>query len=211
MQMHTQTNMFDAASRADDCTKHALGEASLSEFPQAFNADYAKNMCAELVAVIPWRQESLRIAGKVRNVPRLQCWMGDRESYYGYSGMRLQAEPWNSQLLEIKQRVEELSNQTFNSVLLNFYRDGRDSVAWHADDEDELGPEPVIASVSFGAERKFQLKHKFDKNKGRIDMLLRHGSLLVMHSPMQKYWLHQLPKEPGLMQGRINLTFRTII
>ena len=137
--------------------------------------------------------------------------MGDHGSRYGYSGMRLQPAPWDSLVLAIRERVESLASITFNSVLLNFYRNGRDSVAWHADDEPELGPNPVIASVSFGAERRFQLKHKDSERPTKFQFMLRNGSVLVMGNTLQNNWMHQLPKIKGLKTPRINLTFRTII
>ena len=143
-------------------------------------------------------------------MPRLQYWVGDRGSNYGYSGIRLEPKPWTDTILTIKERVESLTNEQFNSVLLNYYRDGQDSVSWHADDEKELGRHPIIASVSFGAHRKFQFRPKAKDDKRRFQMELRHGSVLVMGNTLQNKWLHQLPKISGLKESRINLTFRKI-
>lgn len=151
------------------------------------------------------------MAGKTVPIPRLQCWMGDPQARYGYSGMRLKPGPWQQPVSAIRARVRQLTGQEFNSVLLNYYRDGQDSVAWHADDEPELGPEPVIASVSFGAERVFQLKHKFRSDAPRHRLILSSGSLILMDRTLQNKWLHQIPKSKSVTSPRINLTFRTII
>ncbi len=121
----------------------------------------------------------------------------------------MQPEPWTAPLLEIKAAVEKHTAGAFNSVLLNLYRDGDDSVAWHSDDEPELGPEPLIASVSFGATRKFQLRHQVDAAR-RVDLELTHGSLLVMRGPTQRCWKHQIPKTARAVDPRVNLTFRII-
>ena len=125
--------------------------------------------------------------------------------------MRLSPQPWNETVKTIHERVADLSGSTFNSVLINFYRNGQDSVAWHADDEAELGAAPVIASVSLGAERIFELKQKYQVPAKKYKLSLRHASLLIMAGTMQQHWLHQLPKEKALAEARINLTFRNII
>jgi len=189
---------------------HDLGDACIREYPQLFSPDRADELLKLLLAQIPWQQDSIRIAGKRIPVPRLQCWMGDRGSSYGYSGIRLEPVSWQPPITEIRQKIEALGHADFNSVLLNYYRDGQDSVAWHADDEPELGANPVIASLSLGAERKFQLRHKRDKGRDRYHMLLRNGSVLIMGKTLQNNWLHQLPKETTLRSPRINLTFRQV-
>ncbi len=225
-----QSGLFEQLS-ADAPTTHRLDKAipgTLLEFPQALNSDEADSYLRQLEAEIPWRQESIRIAGRTLPVPRLQCWMGDAASLYGYSGVRLQPEPWHPVIKCIQARVEQLSGLRFNSVLLNLYRDGQDSVAWHADDEPELGSNPVIASVSLGAERKFQLKPKeaglaltldssrhsktepTARRRRSRDIWLKHGSLLIMDGQVQGHWLHQLPKARTVSSARINLTFRAI-
>ncbi len=189
---------------------HDLGDASIQEFPFAFSEREADQYLSKLIMDIPWQQDTLWIAGKEIQVPRLQCWMGDRGSNYGYSGIRLTPEPWVDSVLGIKSKVEDLCQRQFNSVLLNYYRNGQDSVSWHADDEKELGTRPVIASVSFGAKRKFQFRPKLKTDKRRFQIELRHGSLLLMSDTLQVNWLHQLPKINGLIEPRINLTFRII-
>lgn len=187
----------------------ALPDASVRLLPGAFPVAHSRRLLAHLQANTPWRQPELTIAGRTLPIPRLQCWMGDPDMLYGYSGMRLEPVPWSPVMQEVRQRVQALCGQEFNSVLMNLYRDGRDSVAWHADDERELGPAPVIASVSLGAERPFQLKHRRRKEL-RHRISLPDGSLLLMAGPTQSHWLHQLPKVRGLDEARMNLTFRLL-
>lgn len=205
-----QSELFVHGEGITTNLKHDLGDASIQEFPCAFSARESDQYLCELIATIPWQQDTLWIAGKEIQVPRLQCWMGDRGSNYSYSGIRLEPKSWSRPVLQIKKRVEQLCQRQFNSVLLNYYRNGLDSVSWHADDEKELGKHPVIASVSFGANRKFQFRPKLKTDKRRFQMDLRHGSLLLMSDTLQNNWLHQLPKLDGLIEPRINLTFRII-
>jgi alkylated DNA repair dioxygenase AlkB len=206
-----QANLFDTDDSSKDPTRHPLGDAELLEFLHLFSPTEADQILATLIQDIPWQQEYLKIAGRLRAVPRLQCWMGDHGSHYGYSGVRLSPCPWNKTVKSILARVSELSGSPFNSVLINYYRNGQDSVAWHADDERELGEAPVIASVSLGAERIFEMKEKNNSPAKKYRLPLRHGSLLVMGEKMQQHWLHQLPKVKDLQEPRINLTFRNII
>ena len=210
-----QANLFEQGTDPNQYLDHDLGDASIREYPLAFSLTESNDYLQQLQENIQWRQDSLWIAGREVAVPRLQCWMGDHGSRYSYSGMRLQPSPWSAHVLAIRERVESLAGSKFNSVLLNYYRSGQDSVAWHADDEPELGPEPVIASVSFGVERRFQLKHKHQANHlekaARFQILLRNGSVLIMGNTLQNNWMHQLPKIKDLELPRINLTFRTIV
>lgn len=189
---------------------HELGDATIMDFPFAFNKRESDKYLTDLLDEIPWQQDTLWIAGREIKVPRLQCWVGDRGSNYGYSGIRLEPKPWTDTVLTIKEHVESLTNEEFNSILLNYYRDGQDSVSWHADDEKELGRHPIIASVSFGAHRKFQLRPKAKDDKRRFQIELRHGSILLMGDTLQNKWLHQLPKISDLKEPRVNLTFRKI-
>ena len=160
----------------------------------------------------PWRQDRITLFGRTSDVPRLTAWYGDPGCSYRYAGLQLDPLPWTPTLQALRPRVEAAAGTAFNSVLLNLYRSGDDSMGWHADDEPELGPAPVIASVSLGAARTFQLKHRQDRGQPRIDLELAHGSLLVMYPPTQSHWLHGVPKrrrgEPG---PRINLTFRHVV
>ena len=160
---------------------------------------------------VPWRQDSIRLFGKEFLQPRLVAWYGDPGAAYTYSGLTLEPLPWIPILQEIRGRVEEACSASFNSVLLNLYRNGADSMGWHSDDEPELGPHPLIASVSLGGERKFHFRHRTDKEMPRIHLVLTTGSLLIMKGTTQQYWQHQIPKTRKEVAPRINLTFRKII
>jgi alkylated DNA repair dioxygenase AlkB len=164
-----------------------------------------------LIAEVPWRQERILVWGKMHLQPRLVAWYGDRGSDYTYSGIKLTPLPWTDLLLEIKRRVETVTAASFNSVLLNYYRDNRDSMGFHSDDEPELGLRPVIASLSLGEERTLILKHKMNKLAKPIRLKLASGSLLLMKGETQKYWTHGVAKESHPCRPRINLTFRQII
>lgn len=191
--------------------KSAGGVGSRIAFrPNFINATKANALFESLISSVDWQEESLWIAGQQRKVPRLIAWYGDPDAEYQYSGALHHPQPWLPELELIKQSLEASLGQSFNSVLCNLYRNGQDSVGWHADDERELGKEPVIASLSLGASRTFQLKHK-NKPNLRHKMSLSSGSLLVMQGTTQQFWLHQVPKEPKVSQARINLTFRKVI
>ena len=206
-----QPGLFGQAQQPDCYEEHDLGDASIREYRRAFSIDEANYYLQNLRENIPWRQDSLTIAGKSIAVPRLQCWMGDSDAVYGYSGLRLTPEPWHEAVQSIRERIRVLTGAEFNSVLLNYYRNGKDSVAWHADDESELGSNPIIASVSFGAPRDFELKHKLGKKTAKYRLLLQSGSLLLMGNTLQNRWLHQVPKTNSESCPRINLTFRQIL
>ncbi|MBK8052272.1 MAG: alpha-ketoglutarate-dependent dioxygenase AlkB [Saprospiraceae bacterium] len=157
---------------------------------------------------IDWKQESMNMYGKQVNFHRLTAWYGDNDKPYSFSGITLAPKVWTRELLEIKDKIEPLSKVQFNSVLLNRYRSGNDSISWHTDAEKELGINPVIASVNFGATRKFQLRHI--KTKEKLEIELTHGSLLIMQGELQHFWQHQVPKTSKVVNERINLTFRVI-
>ena len=158
---------------------------------------------------IRWQQDSLKLYGKAIPLPRLTAWYGDPGAAYTYSGIKSEPNPWVDGLLRLKERIEALVGSTFNSVLLNWYRDGQDSLSWHADDEKELGPDPVIASANFGATRDFQLRRNDDHDQ-KLTLPLRHGTLLVMRGELQRHWRHAVPKRANVSGSRFNLTFRTI-
>ncbi len=147
--------------------------------------------------------------GKRYITKRKTAWYGDAAFEYSYSNTTKTALPWTPELLEIKNSVEKLTGHSFNSCLLNFYHNGNEGMSWHSDDEPELGENPIIASLSFGAPRKFSFKHKITKET--VSVLLEHGSLLVMKGATQAHWLHAIPKSTKVKTPRINLTFRTII
>ncbi|PSF34514.1 alpha-ketoglutarate-dependent dioxygenase AlkB [Aphanothece hegewaldii CCALA 016] len=164
----------------------------------------------ELENNIKWTQDYLKIYGKSIALPRLTAWYGEPEKRYAYSGIEMNPHPWIEPLLFIKKEIELVTKVKFNSVLINFYRDGNDSVAWHSDDENELGEYPVIGSVSLGGIRRFMLKPKNKESNQKYELELAHGSFLLMSGETQKYWLHQVPKTKKQVKPRINLTFRII-
>ena len=176
--------------------------------PNFYKQEVADGLFTSLKSTIAWKQESMNMYGKEVKFPRLTAWYGDDDKSYSFSGVKLEPLPWTKELLQIKYDIQPLCETSFNSVLLNLYRDGNDSISWHTDAEKELGKSPIIASVNFGAERVFQLKHMHTQEK--IEILLQHGSLLVMMGELQHYWKHQVPKSKKITQPRINLTFRVI-
>ncbi|HIK36669.1 MAG: alpha-ketoglutarate-dependent dioxygenase AlkB [Geminocystis sp.] len=159
---------------------------------------------------IVWEEKEITLFGKTYKMPRLTAWYGDAEAVYSYSGLTFYPKPWNGVLLSLREKVEGFVGSSFNCVLLNLYRDGKDSMGWHSDDERELGENPLIASVSFGGERRFLLRPKDKRNPKRGEIVLRHGSLLIMGGETQKHWLHGIPKTSKPVTARINLTFRYI-
>ena len=182
----------------------------LQYHPLLFDPKEQSLLMNALQEEIPWKQEHIKLFGKTHPTPRLTAWHGDTHCVYKYSGVVNQPFPWTPSLLTIKTRIESLSNgATFNCVLLNFYRDGSDKMGWHSDDEKELGPNPSIASVSFGATRRFDFKHKTEAHN-KFSIQLESGSLLLMQGDMQHHWLHQIPAQKRIQEPRINLTFRYI-
>jgi alkylated DNA repair dioxygenase AlkB len=157
----------------------------------------------------PWRQDPITVFGKSYSQPRLTALYGNQDLSYGYSGIRMQPLPWTKTLLEIKNKIESITPVKFTTVLLNLYRDGKDSNGWHADNEKELGINPYIASLSLGQSRDFHLKHNTKKEQ-RIKIELHHGGLLLMGGTTQHFWKHQIAKTAKPIGPRINLTFRVV-
>lgn len=189
-----------------------IPDASILYFPEFFPADQANGMFQKLINGITWKQNTIKMYGKENPVPRLEAWYGDPGKSYTYSGITMQPTPWNDDLKIIKDSIEPVSGVIFNSVLINHYRDGKDRVAWHSDDEKELGRNPVIGSVSLGAERNFKLRHKQHRVNGlKKQITLRHGSLLLMKGSTQHHWMHEIPRTAKPIGPRINLTFRVIL
>ena len=182
----------------------------VSLYENLFDPEESQHLLLELLNQITWQQENIKRFGRSIPLPRLTAWYGDASKSYTYSGITMNPLIWTPPLLRIKNKIEKITKHHFNSVLLNQYRHGKDSVAWHSDDEPELGKEPIIASVSFGATRQFMLKHKFKAEKEPITLNLNSGSLLLMKGKTQECWLHQVPKTGNEVAPRINLTFRTI-
>jgi alkylated DNA repair dioxygenase AlkB len=196
---------------AKEVEQFDLPDADLQYHSQFFTKETADRLLLNLKEKIEWTQNTIRFYGKESLVPRLEAWYGDPGKSYAYSGIHMTPKPWTPELLTIKQAIEPLSGVAFNSVLINYYRDGKDRVAWHSDDEKELGQNPVIGSVSLGAERKFKLRHKQYKANGlKHEILLRHGSFLLMQGPTQHHWMHEIPRTAKPIGPRINLTFRII-
>lgn len=164
----------------------------------------------ELRDSLSWETHQIRLFGKTHALPRLVAWYGDADTQYRYSGITHKALGWHPTLAALRDRLAQDFAEQYNSVLCNYYRNGQDGMGWHADDEAQLGPEPSIASISLGETRQFQLKHRFDATKRRIQLPLQHGDLLIMQGALQSQWYHSLPKTRRELGGRINLTFRQI-
>lgn len=204
----SQLNLLSAPAPSDIPRKFVLPDAdvALHEF---LGEEEADRLFEELRVSIPWRQDRIRLYGKEHDAPRLHQWFADGGMSYTWSGIRMEASPWVPALREIRERLEVKTDIHFNTVLANLYRDGHDTVGWHADDEPELGPEPVIASVSLGAERDFVLQHK-ERTDLKEVIPLSHGSLLLMKGRTQACWQHCVPRRKRVRGARINLTFRLV-
>jgi alkylated DNA repair dioxygenase AlkB len=157
----------------------------------------------------PWKQDVINMYGKLVKTPRLTAWYGDENSTYQFSGNKYSPLPWTNDLQKMRIKVEQAAGITFNSVLLNYYRDGNDSVAWHSDNEPELRRFPIIASLSLGEARKFDIRHKQD-HSNKHSIVLENGSLLLMKAQLQQEWHHRLAKSTKYLKPRINLTFRMV-
>jgi alkylated DNA repair dioxygenase AlkB len=186
-----------------------LPDAEIIYYPQFFDKKEADEFFVQLTNTIPWQKDTIRVFGKEYLQPRLTALFGNEGKSYSYSNIKMEPHPWNPLLLKIKSKVERVTKTNFSTVLLNFYRDGKDSNGWHADNEKELGLNPIIASLSFGADRVFQLKHNSIIGL-KQNLVLEHGSLLLMKGSTQHFWKHQIPKTSKQIGSRINLTFRII-
>ena len=164
----------------------------------------------QLIAECDWSQPTITMFGKHHRVPRLVAWHGDVGTSYRYSGLTHVAPSWTPTLAHIRAIVSERCRTTFNSVLVNRYRDGADSMGWHSDDEPELGTEPIIASVNLGAARRFLFRHRHDRSIPKVELLLEHGSLLLMRGRCQHDWQHSIPRTAKPVGERINLTYRLV-
>jgi len=190
---------------------YLLPDAKIRYYPSFFSPKTSSFFFEQLKKSIQWKQNIIKMYGKENPVPRLEAWYGDPGKSYAYSGIQMDPIPWTDELKKIKSAVELESGTKFNSVLINSYRDGKDRVAWHSDDEKELGQNPVIGSVSFGAERNFKLRHKKYKSNGlKKEIILQNGSFLLMQGSTQHHWMHEIPRTAKPINSRINLTFRVI-
>jgi alkylated DNA repair dioxygenase AlkB len=177
--------------------------------PDFLDAQIAKNYFQKLIQELHWQADTIKIFGKTITTARLYAWHGDEAFDYAYSGKSRLAAPWTPTLLEIKKLIEDKVGTSFNCCLLNYYADGSQGMSWHSDDEKVMEDNGIIASVSLGAERTFEFKHKSDAIRKKI--LLENGSLLLMQGETQKHYLHQLPKSKKVKAARINLTFRRFV
>lgn len=185
---------------------HSDGSAIL--YPEFLESTSADSILHELISTNSWEQQQLLMYGKIVEEPRLSTWHSNGQTYT-YSGRARNAQPWSPTLLALREKCEEHTQHTFNGVLLNFYRDGNDHLGWHSDDELVNGPEPLIASISLGAERRFDMRHR--QTGETVSAMLSHGSLLVMSGLSQKCWEHRIPKMLRLAESRVNLTFRRLV
>lgn len=179
-------------------------------FSSFFTEDESQRYFLALEKEVAWKQEPIKICGKEVMQPRLTAWYGDPDKGYTYSGITMRPMPWNNTLIQIKEKIEKFSGVIFTGALLNFYRNENDSMGWHRDNEKELGINPSIGSVSFGATRTLNFRHFFDK-KLKTSVDLADGSFLLMKGETQHYWQHSISKKSHSIGPRINLTFRTIL
>lgn len=186
-----------------------LRDAEVSWHRHWLPRDAADSLQRTLRDDVPWEVHRIRMFGRQVDSPRLSCWMGDPAARYRYSGTEFVPQPWHPALLPLRDQLTAFCGHAFNSVLLNRYRDGDDGMGWHSDNEPELGPAPVIASVSLGAPRRFLLRRRDDHAK-KAEVLLDHGDLLVMGGQTQRHYQHSLPKSARPLAERLNLTFRWI-
>ena len=171
----------------------------------------ADELLAALLADVPWQRPVVQIFGRTFRSPRLAAWYGDTGAFYRYSGLVNEPLPWLPSLAILRGRIEHRFGQPFNSVLLNLYRDGADSMGWHRDRERELGENPTIASISLGGIRRFVLQHSRQTDMTRLELRPEHGSLLLMRGATQHFWRHCVPKTQKVVAPRVNLTFRRIV
>lgn len=195
--------------------KHDVGARLITSCPELesiadfYDAAECEHIYRRLLNEQNWPDNRYVVAGRQFILPRLQTWHADPGIRYSYSNNLLETRSWTPLLSDIRAKVESFLNCSFNSVLVNLYRNGTDYVGWHADNERELGEQPFIASLTFGAERQFEFRHKNSSESGR--MLLRSGTLLIMQPDFQHHWLHSVPIDNNVTEGRINLTFRNVI
>ena len=188
--------MIDDLSRTQTMLERVpMQDAEVYYLPELPLAQTAEAVMNQLIDSVPWRAENIVVWGTTFRQPRLTAWHGDVGANYTYSGIHLDPLPWKNSLIDIKTRVETIAGTDFNSVLLNYYRDHRDSVAFHSDDEPELGHRPIIASISLGEERTFVLKHKTKRDLKSVRLKLASGSLLLMKGETQHCWKHGIEKE----------------
>ena len=179
------------------------------DYRPTFYTNQANSYFSELQNNLDWQQQTVKVYGRTHNAPRLNCFYGDAGVHYSYSGLTHIAEGWPPLLAQLRDDMQNLAQTPFNTVLGNYYRNGQDTQGWHADNEKELGQNPVVASISFGAQRDFIFKHNQDKTV-KATFSLPHGSVLIMAGSVQHQWQHALPRRTKISTPRINLTFRQV-
>ncbi len=211
--MIQQADLFNQAT--SEFIQIDLPDADVRVYPGWLANEKANAIMAKLEQDLPWEQPEIVIAGQRHLIPRKQVWVGDPGAVMRYSGRQFQPIAWHPEIARLKHKIEALCETGFNSVLVNLYRNGADSVSWHADDEIELGPQPLIASLSLGAERRFSFKSRNKTEKTRNEkarhIVLKNGDLVIMKQNTQRHWLHCVPKCDISTPQRINLTFRQIV
>ncbi|MCH2204275.1 MAG: alpha-ketoglutarate-dependent dioxygenase AlkB [Lentisphaerales bacterium] len=188
---------------------HLLKEGKLVLIRGFLDSNDAKSYFERFIRELNWHQDLITIHGKTMPIPRLNAWYADADHNYQYSGIKLQTNQWTNTLRRIKEKLFEQFGENFNSCLANLYRDGKDSVSWHSDDEPELGKNPTIFSISLGEERKFHIRNK-NNHSDKLILNLPHNSLLIMIGSLQHIYEHQVPKEKSKLHSRVNLTFRKV-
>lgn len=200
------TSLFDDENTS---IRFDLPDADVTYYPSFFGKEKADELFALFLEQTAWQHDTITVFGKSHSQPRLTALYGNEGKPYAYSNIVMQPHPWTPALTFVKDAVEQACNDRFTTVLLNLYRDGRDSNGWHADNERELGRNPLIASISLGSERMFHMRHNQDTSK-TLKLRLAHGSLLIMAGATQHFWKHQIPKTAVPIAPRINLTFRIL-
>ena len=203
-----QNQLFDRQESAD--SQVILEKDGQAEYLNSFlDADDADNLFKNLLDSLAWESDQIKIFGNLVTTARKMAWVGDPQCRYTYSGIQREPQGWTKELLHIKYQLEGATGYIYNSCLLNLYHDGDEGMGWHSDNEKELDDTTPIASVSLGARRKFAFRHKLEKET--VSVFLEHGSLLIMHPPIQEHWHHSLLKTKTMTGPRINLTFRKIL
>lgn len=202
--------MNSGSTSGDGFVKTLPPNGLLKYRPAWLERHAADAVLGSLIEEVEWERHAITMFGRSVPQPRLLHFQGEGDVRYRYSGDTYTARPWHPLVARIRERLEGECGERFNSALLNLYRDGRDSMGWHADDEPELGPEPVIASVSLGSARRFVLRNN-DDHRRKMEISPAHGSLIVMGGDLQHHWQHQVPKTRKIVGARVNLTFRKIL
>ena len=202
-----RARLISLLSAGGDC---ALPDACVNYVPGFLTPKTADGVFDSLIKQVEWHQPKIKLFGKTFLSPRLSAWYGDAGAIYSYSGLVNQPLPWLPALQVLRRRLKNEWEWNPNAVLVNWYRDGQDSMGWHSDDETELGHEPTIASISLGASRRFLLRHQKDKHMPIYELVPEHGSLLIMAGSTQKFWRHSVPKSTHAVGQRVNLTFRLV-